>query len=138
MDGEYSYEWAELRKLQRRLLIVAIAGVTIVALVPVTWFVHGTVATALGWTLYVAWVAFLFGFFITMAEYGNWSCPRCGKPFHYEARRFNRWADPFARRCPHCGLPKWVESDPDPQRKHEFDPFRIDGVLKLGDPGHKL
>jgi hypothetical protein len=33
-----------------------------------------------------------------------WACPRCGRPFHLG------WfyGNPFARRCVHCGLPKWA------------------------------
>ena len=132
MDGEYSQEWAELRKLRRRIFRVAIAGAAIAALVAVTGAAHGTVATALGVTLFVAWVAVLMRFFLVVGEYSYWSCPRCGKPFHYDIRWFGRWNNPFARRCLHCGLPKWVESDPDPKRKHDFDPFRTDCVLKIG------
>jgi len=119
------------------MLEVAIAGVAIAALVAATGAAHGTVATALRVILFGAWVAVLIRFSITLGDYSYWSCPRRGEPFHYDIRWYGRWNTPFARRCLHCGLPKWVESDPDPQRKHEFDPFRIDGVSKFGDPRHK-
>lgn len=134
MDEEYSQEWAELRRLRRRLLKVALAGVAVAAFVPLSRLAHGTVATALGMLLFFAWVALVIRFFFVVAEYSYWSCPRCGKPFHYRIRWFGRWNNPFARRCVHCGLPKWVDSDPDPKRKHELAPFRTDSVLKLGDP----
>src|SRR5262245_40365544 len=36
-------------------------------------------------------------------------CPRCHKPFFHTA-----WfRNDFARRCVHCGLPKYASSDPD-------------------------
>ena len=35
-------------------------------------------------------------------------CPRCGKPFHMTFWYHNA----FARRCAHCGLPKWAPRDP--------------------------
>jgi urea transporter len=32
-----------------------------------------------------------------------WACPRCGRAFHV-----TWWfGNAFARRCVHCGLPKW-------------------------------
>jgi hypothetical protein len=109
MDGEYSYEWAELRKLRRRIFRVAIAGVAVAALVSVIGVLRGTIARALGVILFVAWVAVLIRFFVTLGEYSYWSCPRCGEPFHDKIRWFGRWNNPFARRCLHCGLLKWVE-----------------------------
>ena len=33
-----------------------------------------------------------------------WPCPRCGRPFHVTWWYSNTWA----RRCVHCGLPKWT------------------------------
>lgn len=33
-----------------------------------------------------------------------WPCPRCGRPFHASWCYGNL----FARRCVHCGLPKWA------------------------------
>ena len=40
-------------------------------------------------------------------------CPRCGKPFHMTFWYHNG----FARRCAHCGLPKWSPRDPASQRE---------------------
>jgi hypothetical protein len=36
-------------------------------------------------------------------------CPRCRELFFIPGLLTN----PFARRCPHCGLPKWATRDPD-------------------------
>jgi len=86
----------------------------------------------IGLVLLAGWVAVLLRFFFVSSEYVYWSCPRCGKPYHYLVRWYGRWNNPFARRCVHCGLPKWVDSDPDPKLKRELNPFRSDSVFKLG------
>lgn len=35
-----------------------------------------------------------------------WRCPRCGRAFFFA----KGYRNPFARRCMHCGLPKWRRS----------------------------
>ncbi len=35
--------------------------------------------------------------------WGLWPCPRCGRPFSL----LRGIVHPLARRCSHCGLPKW-------------------------------
>jgi hypothetical protein len=134
MSGEYSDEWAELRRLRRRVLTVVFAGAAVFVLVPlVSTFASHTAAKVVGLALFAAWVVVLFRFFFVSGEYVYWSCPRCGKPFHYVARWYGRWNNPIARRCVHCGLPKWVDSDPNPKLKRDLDPFRNDSIFKLGE-----
>jgi hypothetical protein len=128
MDGEYSYEWAGLRKIQRRMLKALLAGITVVLLVPLANRVP-----LIGFVVFGIWVVAVFTLFIGNAHYMVWSCPRCGKPFHTRISRFARWVNPFARRCIHCGLPRWAQSDPDPILKHELSPFRTDVTFKLAD-----
>jgi hypothetical protein len=36
---------------------------------------------------------------------GSFRCPRCGNPFYRNWGYQGSWA----RRCAHCGLPKWAE-----------------------------
>ena len=133
MEGEYSQEWAELRRLRQRVLTVVLAGAAVFVLVPlITTYASHSAAKVIGLPLFAAWVVLLFRFFFVSGEYVYWSCPRCGKPFHYVARWYGRWNNPFAQRCVHCGLPKWADSDPDPKLKHELDPFRSDSIFKLG------
>ena len=134
MDGEYSQEWAELRRLRRRVLTVVFAAMAVFALVPLTTaLARQSVAKIFGLGLFAAWVYLLVKFFFVSFEYIYWSCPRCGKPFHYVMHWYGRRNNPFARRCVHCCLPKWADSDPDPKLKHELDPFRNDSIFKLGD-----
>src|SRR5262249_39615679 len=133
MEGEYSQEWAELRRLRRQTFRVAAVGAGIfVAILLVTTFASRSAAKIIGFVLFAGWVLVLLRFFFVSGEYAYWSCPRCGKPFHHVAHWFGRLNNPFAQCCVHCGLPKWVDSDPDPKLKHELDPFRSDSMLKLG------
>jgi hypothetical protein len=46
---------------------------------------------------------YVIGFFITSYRKNRFSCPRCGNLFF----RGRFWANAFARKCMHCGLPKW-------------------------------
>jgi hypothetical protein len=63
-----------------------------------------------------------FVWMITWAAIGyrksNFSCPRCGELFFqkFDARpwRMSWQRNPFARRCMHCGLPKWAGQDTEP------------------------
>jgi predicted RNA-binding Zn-ribbon protein involved in translation (DUF1610 family) len=128
MDGEYSYEWAELRKIQRRLLKALWGGIAVVFLVPLA-----NRLPSMGFAVFGVWVIIVCILFVGTVEYSLWSCPRCGKPFHSRIHRFGRWSNPFARRCINCGLPKWEQSDPDPILKQELSPFRIDLTFKLAD-----
>jgi hypothetical protein len=63
MSGEYSDEWAELRRLRRRVLTVVFAGAAIFVLVPlVSTFALHAAANAIGLALFAAWVLVLFRF----------------------------------------------------------------------------
>lgn len=62
-----------------------------------------------GWDPEGAWfaaVAFPMMAIIAVAQVRRirWPCPRCGQSFHV------CWwySNTFARRCVHCGLPKWT------------------------------
>jgi hypothetical protein len=133
MEGEYSQEWDELRRLRRQVLTIVFAGAAVFAAVPLVRFAPQGFSSALGFGLFGVWVFLLIAFFWVSGKYVYWSCPRCDKPFHYKTRWYGRWNSPFARRCVHCGLPKWVESDPDPSLKRALNPFRNDSVFKLSD-----
>jgi len=136
MEGEYTQEWGELRRLRQRMRTIEFEVAVVVIAVSLTskYQSHGAVAKIFGVALFGAWVVLLVRFLSVSGEYVDWSCPRCGKPFHATVHAgFIRWRNPFARRCVHCGLPKWAESDPDPKLKRELNPFRSDLTFKLGD-----
>ena len=130
--GEYSWEWAELHKLHRKLLLVAGAGVTIGGII----FALVSLATDLpdvGMLLFPAWIVVVVMMFSTLLKLSYWPCPRCGKSFHRRESSVGHWNNPFTSKCVNCGLPKWIEDDPNPRLKHQLDPFRTDSVFKLGD-----
>ena len=79
------------------------------------------VSRAMGWTrgsgtpIIVAAFAWMIAFAIVSYQTGNFRCPRCGELFFrtFDDRIWRRtWVrKPFARRCLHCGLPKWAGDD---------------------------
>jgi hypothetical protein len=71
-----------------------------------------------GTPIVVAAFAWMIAFGIVGYQTGNFRCPRCGELFFrkFDDRIWRRtWVQkPFARRCLHCGLPKWAGRDPGP------------------------
>ena len=132
MEAEYTQEWAQLRRLRRRMFTVAAAGMALFLLVPLDAYMSRSVAKIIGPVLLVGWLVLLLRYFFLSYEYVYWSCPRCGAPFHFSTKWYGRWNNPFAQRCVHCGLRKWMDSDLDPKLKRELDPFRSDSTFKLG------
>jgi hypothetical protein len=65
MEGEYSLEWAELRRLRRRVFNVVLAGASVFLLMQLTAGLapHG-VAEPFGFALFAAWVLLLVKFFL--------------------------------------------------------------------------
>jgi hypothetical protein len=132
---EYSYEWNELRKIQRRTLrflltVPVLFGVIFIVLavdVLPAWMnlALGLICMAI---IMFCWFRFIFAIY----QYSTWPCPRCGEPFHGKTRWYANWINPFARRCLHCRLPRWAETDPDPDLQREFSPSRSESILKLG------
>lgn len=134
MPGDYSEEWYELRSLRKQLLRYAAGVVCILVVFGLGGFIPTTISKWIGIPLMLTWLFLLVRFYFLGLKYSYWACPRCGEPFHYLRGRFGHWNNPAAGKCVHCGLPKWVESDPDPTLKRELDPFRTDSIFKLSDP----
>ena len=69
-----------------------------------------------GSVIFVAALAWMIAFAVIGYRKGNFACPRCGELFFrkFDARPWRAdWRhNPFARRCMHCGLPKWAPRDP--------------------------
>jgi hypothetical protein len=131
MEGEYFQEWQELRKLRKRMLILALvlsAGFMPVNLIG--WLAD-KVSPLFGFGWFAICAGLMLRLVFTIGEHTYWACPRCGKSFHEVCGTFGRWVNPFARRCLNCGLPKWVESDPNPNLKLELNPFRTDTIFGL-------
>jgi hypothetical protein len=72
-----------------------------------------------GNVIFFAALLWMVAFAVIGYQKSNFECPRCGELFFrkFDDRRWRRdWLhNPFARRCMHCGLPKWAARDPDPR-----------------------
>jgi hypothetical protein len=93
--------WDGYRKRRNILLLTFVAYVplmSVVALLSVRIFHTFTPVFVVG----IAWMVF---FVIAGNALTRFPCPRCGKWF------FAKWwyYNSFARRCVHCGLPKYAD-----------------------------
>ena len=100
--GDSVDPWLEYRK-RRNLFLLAILGyVPIVFLITLatTRLFHTTTP---GFVVAFGWMAF---FAIAGIRFQTFRCPRCNKWF------FAKWwyHNIFARRCVHCGLPKYASA----------------------------
>ena len=86
MEAEYTQEWAQLRRLRRRMFTVAAAGMALFLLVPLDAYMSRSVAKIIGPVLLVGWLVLLLRYFFLSYEYVYWSCPRCGAPFHFSTK----------------------------------------------------
>ncbi|MFP2928432.1 hypothetical protein ACLESO_25200 [Pyxidicoccus sp. 3LG] len=105
MWSDYQMAWRALRKRTYMLVVSTIAWPAIMVAV--------LMIQSLGWGRLgqtgFAWLA--GGVFLAIAYssvmYGTFRCPRCHHPFF----RNGLSANSFARRCLHCGLPKWADPE---------------------------
>jgi hypothetical protein len=99
--GNYQTAWQRYKNL-RNLAILAWVGflpALHLAKIGARYFSM----PALYFTVLIAWVVFLIS---TGAEVAYWPCPRCGKKF---SSKWGYTVGTFARRCVHCGLPKYSD-----------------------------
>jgi hypothetical protein len=59
--------------------------------------------------IYVVAILWMIAFAVTGLRLTYWKCPRCDN--HFFAKRW--YVNQFARKCLHCGLPKWTPIDTD-------------------------
>jgi len=96
--------WRECRR-RRNILLFAFLGfvpsVAVIGLVGVRLF-HTD------WPFSIAAISWMIFFVLAGIRYESFRCPRCHKWF------FVKWwcYDIFARRCLHCGLPKYASPVP--------------------------
>ncbi len=104
---DYRFAWHDYRRRVLWFFGEWLGGfLLIAALAQLASKVHGTYAP---WVLAVLGPAWMLGFIIVAVRLTLFHCPRCGHPFFW-VWWFN---NPLARKCMHCRLPKWSESDPD-------------------------
>jgi len=95
-----SAAWQAYRRRRKTFVAAVLAYAALLALVAIA--PNTSLLADYWWVL----AALLFAWFMVAGfRLTYWHCPRCGKPFF--TRLF--WGNLFARRCLHCGLPKWSD-----------------------------
>ena len=100
--SDYSSAWTDYRRRRRWFFAVFLGGFAVVFVGLFAKLVSGSAIALLG-------PAWMVGFLITLLRLYTFQCPRCRHWFFLTS-----WfGNPDARKCLHCGLPKWSEHDPD-------------------------
>ena len=109
MQADYAVAWRDCRK---RTIIFWIVFLGYMPGVGVIFFAVGPSLAALtgiklndsGIMIAFCWMV---AFAITGFRLSLFRCPRCGQSFFWGSWYTNT----FARKCVHCGLPKWARSE---------------------------
>jgi len=99
-SDEYFSDWQEYRRLRRNTLLVWLGYIPAVGFLAMVgqWLTHTFILGFISAGAYMVWFA------MTGAQWTQFSCPRCGE---YFGSRGALRLGPLARKCMHCGLPKW-------------------------------
>jgi hypothetical protein len=110
-DGPYAPAWRRYRRQSRAFWLVFVLYIpAIAALNRALVSAQRDNPTAIALAAFAGLVAF------AAIGYRKWNfrCPRCGELFFHRfddrAWRMDWQHRPWARRCLHCGLPKWAGS----------------------------
>jgi hypothetical protein len=105
---DYSQAWEKYRRRRNRLMIVAVSIVPAWLLLLAVSSVapNNEIFSVLLGLLVLGW---FFGTIITSYQAQYCPCPRCGKQF--SSKWWYHRSMAFARRCAHCGLAKYANSD---------------------------
>jgi hypothetical protein len=99
-SDEYAAGWQEYRRLRRNFFLVWFGYIPIVGvLAELGYWIFGNFILG-----FISAGAYALLFLITSAQWGQFSCPRCGE--YFASKTFIRLG-PLARKCMHCGLRKW-------------------------------
>ena len=103
--GKYAAEWDVYQKRRRKLYMFFLPlCVMAVALFGLGWVVGPPLPKWAGVFLFLVIWFFILTDTIRTSLF---RCPRCHRHFYW-----SWYNNQFARRCTHCGLPKWSEDDP--------------------------
>jgi hypothetical protein len=108
MMADYRQRWLECKRLRNQAVI---ATLSIFPLALVFRLIGALISNPLlAQYLDAAFgVGWLIAAYVTGARVGIFLCPRCGKRF--ASKWWYGGGMPFARRCAHCGLPKYANDD---------------------------
>jgi hypothetical protein len=101
--AEYSSAWKDYRWRCQWFFGIWLGGFLVVALLGIL-----LAKLSLGdFAFYILGPAWIIAFVVVALRLQFFKCPRCSKRF-FCTLWFN---NPFAKKCAHCGLPKWSEAD---------------------------
>jgi hypothetical protein len=108
MMADYGGQWAEYKRLRNQAIIavLSIFPLALVSRLTIAFVSNRSVAHVLNVSLGVAWMIIAY---FTGARANFFPCPRCGEQF--ASKWWYRGNMLIARRCAHCGLPKYAVSD---------------------------
>src|SRR5437588_826428 len=100
---DFAFAWKDYRRRRRWFFGVWLGGFLVVVLLVKLLSTLSLDDLA----FYILGPAWMIGFLIAGMRMWLFQCPRCHRRF------FCTWwhGNLFARKCLHCGLPKWSESD---------------------------
>jgi hypothetical protein len=107
----YVESWRDYRGRVRLVYATGLGGFVIMILLMLlaSVLIQGLGLSALRQAVSVLFYAFGFAWLaacaISWVRLGSWQCPRCSNLFFSRGLGSNQ----LARRCLHCGLPKWAE-----------------------------
>jgi hypothetical protein len=98
---DYTENWRKYKRTRNLFWLMFVGYVPVVFAVSLLLFklLHNT---SPGFAFALAWMA---GWMVTGIRLNTWRCPRCGKWF---AAKWWYNKGFFARKCVHCGLPKYT------------------------------
>ena len=106
-QDEYTLAWREYRSRAR------LAWLLFLGYMPGVGLIWSLIGATVGWDSTPGGVArtiVALSWMVALGIAGNraarFRCPRCGRPFFSATLYHNS----FARRCVHCGLPKWASA----------------------------
>ena len=112
-EGPYTPAWRRYRNQSRAFWLVFVLDIpALAALNRALASAQSDNTTTIALAAFAGLVAF------AAIGYRNWNfrCPRCGELFFHRfddrSWRMDWQHRPWARRCLHCGLPKWADRDP--------------------------
>jgi hypothetical protein len=109
MQSDYAAAWRDYRKRAIIFWVIFLSylpgvGVIFLMIGPSLAAWTGIKLDNVGLMIALCW---MIAFAIAGFRLSLFRCPRCGNSFSWGSWHTNI----FARKCLHCGLPKWAESD---------------------------
>lgn len=101
MDSRWQ-AYRRLRWTARTGAVIAFVGIMVVGVVGKSF------SPGIGIVSALLTIAGLLLYIVRSIQAQRFQCPRCGEHYFYRGSGWGTPTNPFARRCIHCGLPKWA------------------------------